>query len=185
MTIKQVIVLLVACAILFVLWYVCDYLPKKKKSDADNDGPSVQDFLSALGDTPRYYDLAYILNNCVAAEYRACSLERPEDRIKLQAPMNSRATLNKSGQILFRYKFRRAIIGLGGGRIEYSTMPAEKMVENLNSSLPNYCRQYGYVPRGIVDKKDEDNGQVYFYVVAFNDKNEATDYLNNLEGFVI
>lgn len=86
------------------------------------------------------YDIANAIVSCVRANYRACELECPVDLTNHFAPIGTGAEVNGNGQVLFRYKFRRDKISPGGGKLQYSTLPAEKMVESLNQSFGKpYC----------------------------------------------
>lgn len=175
MTISQIIILVIGCLIIYLLLYRTD---KNQGSNAAILWIKIRVCLWFLQNSPIYrYDIARAIVACVRANYRACELESPVDLTNHFAQMGTGAGINKNGQVVFRYKFRRDKISSGGGKLQYSTLPAEKMVESLNESFGSYCQTYGLLPRQIVSKEEADNGLVYFYVVAFNSVQEAIDYL--------
>lgn len=177
MTVKQVIVLLVAVIIL--IWHF------KSKAKMPDFEAKKRAYLQALEQSPLYRNvIASAIFNCVRANYTACSLECPVNLANHLIPWGKGVGIDKNGRLLFCYKFKRSIICPGGGKIQYSTMPVQDMVIELNQSFPNYCIQNGWNPMYIVGFKNGIRGQVFFYVAPFNSWNDVDNYLRSI-GYII
>lgn len=141
------------------------------------NGLNHQSIIAALETSPLYRDYAVALFECIRSNYQICELTRPNDITNHLAQMGQRAVSNNAGNIFFGYRFIRSVTLARIGQIEYSTMPVEKMVAQLNEAFPNYCRKYGLVPMYIVNWREGSNGTVYLYICPFASLQEAKQYL--------
>lgn len=177
MTISQVIILVIGCLIIYLLLYRPD---KNQGSNAAIFWVRKMLCLWHLESSILYRSIvANAIVDCVRANYHACSLECPAGIANHLAPWGYGVKPLKSGQIALRYKFRRASICPGGGVVQYTTVPIQTMLEILNQSFGNYCIQYG-LPQMPICGMNINNGQVCFYVVPFNNWDEAINYLRSM-----
>ena len=167
--------------ILLVIWWK----DREQKAEQKRIVARRKLYLPMLESSPLYHTwIPRALVGAVRSNAPACALARPNDETNLLAAFGQGVILDNNGILLFCYRFERSVVCPGGGRIEYSTLPAQEMTNILNRALPNYCRKSGVWPLRIEGQEDGDLGFVNFYIKPFNDWVAVENYLKS-EGYQI
>lgn len=174
-------VILAIPIILLAIWWK----NQEQKAEKERIKARHKSFLPMLESSPLYHTwIPMALAGAVRSNFQTCALARPVDITNHLAALGQGVTLDSNENLLFCYRFERSVVCPGGGKIEYSTLPAQQMTVILNKALPNYCIKCGVWPLRIVGQEDADSGFVNFYIKPFDDWNKVEIYLRN-EGYQI
>jgi len=181
MTFIQIIVLIVAGIIIYLLLYRSQ---SQKPSDMTANqapvAPTATD-IQNLEVSPLYNDLSYPMMECVADNYQSCDLLRPSNKANHFAPFGERVIWDERLGVVFCYVFNRVPIGHGGMKIKYSAISVDDMADVLNQTIQNYTIQYGYDGMSIVKQGNLPHGRVYFCFAPFGNVNGWKVYLAELQ----
>lgn len=182
MSLGQILILLI-----FLVAY-CFFRRQEKEKQVEISSIIYKNKLKCLEQSGLYrIDYVTALAKCVSSNYQSCALTRPSDTTNHLLPEDKGVVFNNNYGILFIYRFQRSVSCPGGREVEYSTFPIEKMVQQLNQSLPNYCIQNGLYPLRIVYMEPDGDGHVLFEIAPFTTNNgvdwkKVDDYLTEVEG---